>query len=1021
MRLCALVGVLCLVAAQEAQGAVIAVSDADFGFVGNAETAVQNVAISNGNPGSPLLISTGAVSGDADQWFSFAAPGCDRVSTCPFSPPLSVTDAPALVAVRCAPPPGSSGVRTASLAFTSNAASGSGIATLHCVAGANVVAVSPPSHVVDFGLINLRGAAFATAVVRIRNPGPSPLSADSAATLGPDSARFQIAPFVPVAIPPGGQLDIVVTYSPIAERPQADPDVATLTVAITSAVGAGSVNVALRGRGGAPHASLVSVPIFADSFTNPGPAAQILPIAIANTGEVVLALSNGNVTNAPAWKLMNPDPVEVPGGTTYSFLARFTPTAPGAAPSGVFTVNTSDAMNSTLTATLSGNGLRRNVTVVTPEIDLYYAAVGTTAKLTDVRSDDLLKVQNLDDRNDFEIREIRVVDGEGAFTVLGAANARLEAGATRSFDIAFTPPHAGAFTATALVFLDSDPEPQVSVALRGQGVFVAATGGGCSTTSGAGLAVIAATVGLLLWWRRRSQTQAVRFRSSAAAGAFALGCCAGTARADTRDLDIAVFDPTPSTSGFGFALPSPDVGRNGAWTAQALVSHAYNPLVLVADPNDNVSIANRTALVLGGAFAFAGRFELGASLPLYIQSGENLSSPTMFGERPATGTALGMLAIHGKVRTWRQRYAAGVFSTGLGLSVNLPTATDQQFAGSDSTSLRARVLASFAPSALSGRLIASVNAGAAVRATAEFHDIRKRSGAVWGIGVIYRALRNVAVAGELYGEIVPGGRRDVMGRSSELYTAEGLVGVHYSVNRYVDLGIAVSRGLASGPGAPALRGVAALTLLFAPPSPAAYLRSDDEDSDGDGISDDFDRCPDLAEDRDGVADDDGCPDPDNDDDGIPDAKDKCPKAPEDKDGFEDADGCPDPDDDGDGIRDAFDHCPRTAETINGNDDDDGCPDAGEGLVTIESDQLVVAASPEFTVKGDLAPSSFNALGQLAATLRAHPELTRIRIVAEPARARALINWLVQWGIAASRLEIGRSTSTGVRFEIVKRR
>jgi outer membrane protein OmpA-like peptidoglycan-associated protein len=125
------------------------------------------------------------------------------------------------------------------------------------------------------------------------------------------------------------------------------------------------------------------------------------------------------------------------------------------------------------------------------------------------------------------------------------------------------------------------------------------------------------------------------------------------------------------------------------------------------------------------------------------------------------------------------------------------------------------------------------------------------------------------------------------------------------------------------------------------------------DSDNDGLIDKVDKCPTLAEDRDGFQDDDGCPDPDNDNDGIVDAKDKCPnqpavcegcpvfdtdkdglndpddkcpKEPEDKDGFQDEDGCPDPDNDNDSIIDANDKCPDKAEDFDGFLDTDGCPD-----------------------------------------------------------------------------------------------
>src|SRR5262249_25783383 len=96
-----------------------------------------------------------------------------------------------------------------------------------------------------------------------------------------------------------------------------------------------------------------------------------------------------------------------------------------------------------------------------------------------------------------------------------------------------------------------------------------------------------------------------------------------------------------------------------------------------------------------------------------------------------------------------------------------------------------------------------------------------------------------------------------------------------------------------------------------------------KDTDGDGINDDVDKCPQEPEDKDGFQDDDGCPDSDNDSDGIPDAADKCPNEPEDKDGFQDDDGCPDPDNDGDGVPDAQDKCPDQPETKNGFQDEDG--------------------------------------------------------------------------------------------------
>jgi hypothetical protein len=187
------------------------------------------------------------------------------------------------------------------------------------------------------------------------------------------------------------------------------------------------------------------------------------------------------------------------------------------------------------------------------------------------------------------------------------------------------------------------------------------------------------------------------------------------------------------------------------------------------------------------------------------------------------------------------------------------------------------------------------------------------------------------------------------------------------------------------------------------PIPIRYVAGD---HDHDGIPDDVDKCPDEPEDKDGFEDEDGCPDYDNDQDGIVDAKDKCPNVAEDRDGFEDEDGCPDLDNDHDGIPDRFDHCPNQPETINGIDDEDGCPDVGEGLVKLAGDHVDIGEPIKFWTTGKIAPESFNVLGQLGATLRAHTELAKVRIVAHTLapHAQSIVDWLVQYGIAAARLE-----------------
>jgi len=89
------------------------------------------------------------------------------------------------------------------------------------------------------------------------------------------------------------------------------------------------------------------------------------------------------------------------------------------------------------------------------------------------------------------------------------------------------------------------------------------------------------------------------------------------------------------------------------------------------------------------------------------------------------------------------------------------------------------------------------------------------------------------------------------------------------------------------------------------------------DTDGDGIYDKFDACPEVF----GLAEYKGCPDSDS--DGIIDSEDACPNTA----GLATLNGCPDADEDG--IADKEDACPNAKGTKANN----GCPDKdGDGLV-----------------------------------------------------------------------------------------
>ncbi len=492
--------------------------------------------------------------------------------------------------------------------------------------------------------------------------------------------------------------------------------------------------------------------------------------------------------------------------------------------------------------------------------------------------------------------------------------------------------------------------------------------------------------------------------------------------AAAENIDLSVFNPTPTTTGSAFQVQPADVGEHGDLVASAFATYASNPLVLGTDTGSTAVVQHHTMLSIGGAYAFSG-FELGARLPLYMQSGQPVTIGTSTIDAPS-GAATGDAILHGKLRISQ----TPELRLGASLALTLPTATDSQFTGSDLPSVRAVFLASYTAFPA---LTLHGNVGGLLRQREQFANVQQGSGVVLGAGVSFRAFERVFLNLEAFGDAIPSGRRErpdasnPMGEAATLRAFEALAGARVQVNRQMSIGGAVGRGLTSDLGAPELRGI--VTFAYAPSAaalpplrrPGAATPDDPSelDSDIDRISDADDKCPNEAEDKDRFEDEDGCPDPDNDKDGSVDASDKCPDAIEDKDGFEDDDGCPELDNDKDGVPDAKDKCADKAEKINGKDDGDGCPDTGDSLVISNPDRLELLETVSFKGEG-VAKASANVLNQLAATMRARADIKRLRITVHvnpgknakkdqtlsDKRAAAVRAWLVNAGVDGDRID-----------------
>lgn len=172
------------------------------------------------------------------------------------------------------------------------------------------------------------------------------------------------------------------------------------------------------------------------------------------------------------------------------------------------------------------------------------------------------------------------------------------------------------------------------------------------------------------------------------------------------------------------------------------------------------------------------------------------------------------------------------------------------------------------------------------------------------------------------------------------------------------------------------------------------------DRDGDGVADKDDACPDDA----GLKVLNGCPDADG--DGVADKDDKCPTVKGEKANA----GCPWPDTDGDKVLDKDDKCPTVAGTVANN----GCPEVSEDTMKKLNDYAKTILFD--TGKASFQKQTLPVLEAMAAILKEYPTAKfhleghtdsdgkdALNLQLSKDRAAAVKNYLVEKGIAADRL------------------
>ena len=346
-------------------------------------------------------------------------------------------------------------------------------------------------------------------------------------------------------------------------------------------------------------------------------------------------------------------------------------------------------------------------------------------------------------------------------------------------------------------------------------------------------------------------------------------------------IDMRTWRPS-SDPAAGMALEPVTTPGPWRWSVGVWTQYAESPVVL-RDPT-GAAVLTPVEHALGADFVaeigLGDRAAVGVDLPLVLwQDGFSPLPSTVVSRGKVSTTALGDPALIAKatlVSNDRQGVRGGLGLAALA-TLTVPAGDRESFAGNGSVTSSLAVLGEYALGVVALRaslgyvLRTERHAWPAGPSGVTFGDE-----VPWSIGVSVRPKAiataidatdrqtwEVALHGAVpAGPVAPFGH-DASTLSPVLLAIDDRISLGSRGDTYVVWG--GEFGLDTAAGVPAFR--AAFSFGWAPRA---------HDRDADGVPDEVDECPDLPEDKDGIQDNDGCPEDDADGDGVLDPDDACP-------------------------------------------------------------------------------------------------------------------------------------------------
>ena len=291
-------------------------------------------------------------------------------------------------------------------------------------------------------------------------------------------------------------------------------------------------------------------------------------------------------------------------------------------------------------------------------------------------------------------------------------------------------------------------------------------------------------------------------------------------------------------------LPKGWAVGGGIWYDQA-----KNPLVYRFSDGREVDVLGDVGTLRATVYGVGGPVRLGVDLPVHLVRSGFLANGTVepeVGPMPAT---LGDMHVSAKVAPFRGKwYAASAWA-----DLRIPTGDGEGKVGAGFTQFKGGLSSAFT---LSGTTVA-VSAGVQTGTGEVVETLNISPALVWGFGVSQKVIDPLWLSAELDGEWMWGNQDEPGATPVEWFAA-----AHVRPVGDLVVTAGAGTGLTQGIGAPDWRvagGVAWTPRLAAR---SAVARTAGGDADGDGVPDERDRCLGQPEDKNGIRDEDGCPDAD---------------------------------------------------------------------------------------------------------------------------------------------------------------